>query len=159
MCVCVCGGGEGGGGFLLRLWLYFKEIKGPLLCRRPWTYLLLHDSGFPPIPLPKLEYCRLGGGGEGGQLFCCHECTMQVTQVFCAKQGGQGGGPPTLGYNTQGCHYCLYSVTVCTGESHIIMSILAQPSGASPPPPPLLRRTMQRPSSLRFDLNSGPPLC
>ena len=39
--------------------------------------------------------------------------------------GGQGGShPPTLGYNTRGCprvHYCLYSVTVCTDENHIII--------------------------------------
>ena len=56
-------------------------------------------------------------------------------------RGGGGGAaapirgasppPPTLGYNTEGClrvHYCLYSVTVCTGESHIITSILDPPT-------------------------------
>ena len=70
----------------------------------------------------------LQGGGGGG-----------------APQGGRGGSPPppnlsiggggiappTLGYNTQGClrvHYSLYSVTVCIGESHIIMSILDPPT-------------------------------
>ena len=64
-----------------------------LLCRQRWTYLLLRDSGFPPTPIPKLEYCWPGrgrggggGGGGGGQLFCCHECTVQITQVFCAKE-------------------------------------------------------------------------
>ena len=33
-----------------------------LLCSVPWIYLFLHDSGFPPTPKPKLEYCRPGGG-------------------------------------------------------------------------------------------------
>ena len=53
-----------------------------LLCRGPWTFLLLHDSGFPPTPIPKLEYCR---GVGVGAAFCCHECTVQIKQVFCAK--------------------------------------------------------------------------
>ena len=61
---------------------------------------------------------------------------IEVNTYRGGSTGGQGGGaaappPPTLGYNTQGClrvHYSLYSVTVCTGESHIITSILDPPT-------------------------------
>ena len=137
VCVCVCGGGGGGGGaFYYACGYILKRLRGPFFVGGHGLISFYMTQDFPLSHYQSLSIAGWGGGGGGGQLFCCHECTMQVTQVFCAKQGGQGGGPPTLGYNTQGCHYCLYSVTVCTGESHIIMSILAQPSGASPPPPP-----------------------
>ena len=72
-----------------------------------------------------MQWGGQGGGGRGGG-----RCPPNLII-------GGGGGivppppPPTLGYNTQGClrvHYCLYSVTVCTGESYIIMSILDPPT-------------------------------
>ena len=94
-----------------------------------------------------LEY-RWGGWVRWGvlrKMLYIHACILASYLV----RGGRGGGgwpppqlehwggkmppppPPTLGYNTQGClrvHHCLYSVTVYTGWSHIIMSILDPPT-------------------------------
>ena len=43
----------GRGAFYNACCVIIMRLKGGgvnfLLCRRPWTYLLLHDSGFPPI--------------------------------------------------------------------------------------------------------------
>ena len=58
-----------------------------ILCRwhRLISFYMTRD-----FPLPHYQSlsiaCRPGGGG-GGQLFCCHEYTLQIiTQVFCAKK-------------------------------------------------------------------------
>ena len=86
----------GGDGFNACCVMRLRGVNS-LLCRQRWTYFLLRDSGFPD-PLPQYQSLSIagrggGGGGGGGligQLFCCHECTVQVTQVFYAKENHRG---------------------------------------------------------------------
>ena len=104
-CLRIQGGGGGEGAF-------YNAWVNSLHCRLPWTYLLLHDSGFPPMPILSLSIAGRGGGGGGGggsfSVAMSVQCKLR-TQCFVLRR--------------------TRSKSMFSNEA----------------------------SSLRFDLNSGPP--
>ena len=122
--------------FQLCLFLFLLtriEFHSKLNCNGFHAQLAFVGAIFSPtwyVQLAHEKLLEIQGGSTGGTGGGC-------PPNLSIGRGGGGHCPPTLGYNTQECHYCLYFVTVCTGENHIVMSILDPPnklSGASSPP-------------------------